>query len=283
MSGSSDLADVRNHLFNKSENRWWLSFYLTAGMQLLLLLSMIWNHPIVVYVTGFGALVLPLAVTWIREWAASFSGKGDKVRRVILYADSLGENIPPQEKALIRGWTEGADLAPVPYNPPYFFSTLPAGPARLADNVCESAFFTMKLSEIVKRHLTIVLLASGLILFGILYFGLISAKGSGNSSQEAGVIANIVLATASFILGGDILVLRKKYAELRDAASGAYEQCARLREKPDVPLFEVMQPVEDYNIALTQSPPVPFCLYKKHRDFLNGIYRSSHSRNSDGQ
>ncbi|MEZ4527972.1 MAG: hypothetical protein R2941_18825 [Desulfobacterales bacterium] len=106
MNGNRELGDFRNCLFNKSEALWRLSFYLAVGMQVLLPVSIIWNHPIVIYVTGFGALVLPLAVTWIREWASSFFGKGEKVRRTILYADSLGESIPPQE-ALVRGWSEG--------------------------------------------------------------------------------------------------------------------------------------------------------------------------------
>lgn len=274
MNGNQELGDVRNYLFDRAEALWWISFYLTVGMQGLLLVSIVWNLPWVIYISGFAALALPLAVTWIRECASSFSGKGDKVRRAILYADSLGESIPSQEDALIRGWTEGSELAPAPFQPPYYFSPLPPGPARLADNVCESAFFTMKLSEIVVRQLTAVLILSILILFAILYFGLLSDGGA----KHAGLVANAVLATASFILGGDILVLRKKYAELCSAATVAYEQCGRLREIPDISLFEVMQPVEDYNIALAQSPPVPFKLHIKYNDFLNKIYRKSHSR-----
>lgn len=114
MNENSDLGDVRNHLFDRAEALWWISFYLTAGMQGLLLVSIVWNHPRMIYFSGFAALALPLAVTWIREWACAFSGKGDKVRRTILYADSLGEGIPSQEEALIRGWSEGSELAPAP-------------------------------------------------------------------------------------------------------------------------------------------------------------------------
>lgn len=132
----------------------------------------------------------------------------------------------------------------------------------------------MKLSEIVVRYLTFVLILSALILFAILYFGLLSDGGA----KHAGSVANAVLATASFILGGDILVLQKKYAELCNAATVAYDRCAQLRQMPEVSLFEVMQPVEDYNIALIQSPPVPFKLHIKHNAFLNEIYRKSHSR-----
>jgi len=114
---SQNLSDIRNYLFDVAESKWWLSIYLTLGMQFILLIAVFWNHPVIIYISGFTGLVVPLAVTCLRVWASSFSSKGDKCRRLILYSDGLGENIPPEEISTVRGWAIGANLGSAPFTP----------------------------------------------------------------------------------------------------------------------------------------------------------------------
>lgn len=267
------LHDVRNHLYDQAEKWWWWSLGLTGAMQIILLTAVIWNQETAVYISGFIALVVPLAATWLRVLAGGYSGKGDKVRRLILYAEGLGRDIPPQEMSTIRSWTIGESMKPAPFEGPYFASNLEPGPKKLADITAESAFFTKNLAAKAYRFLVGAFVVSLLILAAIIYVGLIVEKGTGN----APVLGNVILLFASVLLGGDVLLLMKRYNGLKAAAGAAFDRCADLRDREAPTTFEVMQAVEDYHLALVPSPPIPFKLYKRYGGHLNEVYRSSHS------
>jgi len=97
----------------------------------------------------------------------------------------------------------------------------------------------------------------------------------GKGGNNSPVIANLVLAAASFILGGDVLLLRKNYYDLMQAGQSIFEKCAALRIKDNLSLFETMQVVEDYHLTLIQSPPIPFKMYLKYKDDIKQAFQSS--------
>lgn len=271
MSEFDDLPKIRNHLFDQSEALWWRSFYLMLAMQALLLIAVWISHPALEWIVGFFALMVPLIVTWMRYHAGGYASKGDKARRLILYADGLGREIPPAELSEVRSWTIGSQLGEAPFESPYYASTLNSGPARLADITAESAFFTSKVAGIVENKLKAVIGVVTLFLLGIIYFGV------EKSVAADPAIGKFVLMIASFLLGGEILLLMVRYGSLKQNAQAAFEKCGSLRTNPDLELYEAMQAVEDYHVALIGSPPVPFKYYLKYKDELNDIWKNSHA------
>jgi hypothetical protein len=206
--------------------------------------------------------------------AASDLQKGDKCRRLILYADSLGETIPASQIAEVRSWAAGAQLGSAPFEPPYYSSTLPPGAQRLADNLTESAFFTKIVATKCQFALwfafgmTLVGAASALLLADLL--------GSPNAGTVT-VLAKSIGVFITFLISGDFALLAKKYGDLAAEARVAYEACARLRLDAQATLEEVRSVSDDYGAAVLQAPPIPAWLYMHYQGDLNRMYRDSHS------
>ena len=72
-------------------------------------------------------------------------------------------------------------------------------------------------------------------------------------------------------------MLIKKYADLSLSAKEIFTKCVKMREDNNLREKDILQIVEDYNIALLQNPPIPRRFYKKYKDDLNKIYRESHN------
>lgn len=269
---TKDLPDIRNYLYDKAERLWWWSLYISLGAQLLSLIAVLIDKVVILALVGFVALVAPIGVVWLREWAAKLTQKADKCRRLVLYADGLGEDIPKEELATIRSWTTGVQLKQAPFVRPYYASNFPHGSNRLVDITAESAYFTSCLAERVASYLLIILIISALVVIGILYFSTATAT----STNVVATIAKSTTSAITFLLAGDIFLLWKKYSELKAAANETFRLCAKLRDEPKLPIHEAMQVVEDYHLNLIQSPPIPLKVYLKYRDALNEAYQRSY-------
>jgi hypothetical protein len=278
MPNLGDLSDIRNHLYDQAEARWWYSLWLSLCTQVLALIATVSNNFWLLVIAGFVALITPTAVAWLREWANNLTQKADKCRRLILYADGLGEDIPSHELAMVRAWTTGIQLQQAPFTSPYYLSTLPNSPQKLMDITAESTYFTEFLAAKVATYLLGGLVISILILSGIIYFAdfATSTVAISQKNQDMTVIkwaAKAALTAISFILTGDILLLWKKYSDLKLAAQNTFQKCAELRHNQDLSTSEAMQVVEDYHLALIQSPPIPLKLYLIYRDPLHRSYQ----------
>lgn len=205
---SKDLPDIRNHLYDEAERLWWWSLYLTLGAQLSSLIAVLVNDTWVLVIAGFLALVAPIGVVWLREWASTLTQQADKCRRLILYADGLGEEIPKEELATIRSWTTEIQLKAAPFTRPYYASKLPSCSNRLVDIIAESAYFTCHLAGKATGYLQIICAISTLVLVSILYFS-ISVP---NSASIVIIAAKSAISAISFFLAGDVFLLWKKYS-----------------------------------------------------------------------
>lgn len=278
MPVAGDLADIRNYLYDQAELRWWWSLYVSLGAQLLSLVAVLINQAIVLLIIGFVVLIAPLVVTWLREWAKEFTQKADKCRRLILYADGLGNEIPAQDIATVRSWSMGVQLNAAPFISPYYSSNLPSGSTRLVDIAIESAYFTRFLAGKAASYLSIIVVISVLVVIAIVYFATYTAS---QTNLLLVTVAKAAVSTIAIYLLGELLLLWKQYLDLNLAADETFRTCASLRNNQSPPLHEAMQVVEDYHLALIQSPPIPFKLYRKYLNELNQSYRSSYQLTSN--
>jgi hypothetical protein len=267
-----DLPNIRNYLYDQAEKLWWWSLYLTLGAQLSSLIAILINQAWFLAITGLLALVPPIGVVWLRELANKHIQQGDKCRRLILYSDGLGEDIPKDDLAIIRAWTTGTQLQSAPFIHPYYASKLPIGANRLVDIIAESAYFTLHLAGKAAQYLLIIFAISALLLISILYVS-ISIP---NSGSVVIVVAKSAISAITFFLAGDIFLLWKKYSDLKIQANETFKICAILRDKPQLSISQAMQTVEDYHLSLIQSPPIPLKLYIKYQDHLNHAYQESY-------
>ncbi len=280
MSNEKDLSDVRNHLYDSAEILWRISLWLSLGAPFLSLIATFIGGNAFLSIAAVTALLTPVAVSWIRGYAGEVAGKADKCRRLILYSDGLGWKIPAEEIAAVRAWGIGYNLKPAPFISPYYASALPPGPNRLADIVTESAYFTEYLAGKMANKLMIILGLSVLLLVGILY---IAGSLFVNLQTDTSVISIVTKSVATLIallVSSDIFLLWKKYHDLKMAASNTVSRCSKMRKDSSVTAQEIMQVVEDYNIALLKSPPIPGNLYAQHKEALNEAYRTSHGIDS---
>ena len=68
-------------------------------------------------------------------------------------------------------------------------------------------------------------------------------------------------------------MLIKQYNELYCEAKQVFVTTAKLLKMKKVSISEVMQIVENYNLLLASSPPIPGFLYKSRQTSLNQAYK----------
>jgi lysylphosphatidylglycerol synthetase-like protein (DUF2156 family) len=271
MEQQKNLSDIRNYLYDKAEKLWWMSLCIAIGTLFLSLIA-VWADLTII---GFMAIASPIVITWLREIAADTTNKADKCRRIILYADGLGQEIPKHELANIYAWGMGGTIEKAPFVSPYYSSILNAGPNRLADIIAESSFFTYQLVDRLNFRFKFIFYLSIIMVVGILYTSDILVN---NSNQEnlLSIFSKSVAIVIAFLISGDFFLLMKKYSDFRTAAKETFDKCVKMRDTADLKEKDILQTVEDYNIAIIQSPPIPSRFYLKYKDELNKIYRESH-------
>lgn len=274
MPTPSDLSDIRNHLYQRAE-LWWVCTLAISAITLFLGLVALWvNSTAWITFGGVFAIAAPIAIAWMREAASLNMLRGDKCRRLILYADGLGHDISPEDLAQARAWTLRTTPKDAPFVRPYYSSTVAPGPQRLADILVESTFFTEHLTGKLASWLWIAFGLAVTFACMILY---VADLQSATSYLFTFLVAKSAAVLVSFLLAGDFLLIAKKYSDLRNEAHQSYARCARLRSENNVSADEVRAAAEDYNVAILQAPPIPVWLYRIYRDELNRIYRHSHA------
>lgn len=277
MNVPKDIEELRGHLYARAEGFWWVTLWISLGTQVFSLLAVWLDKTGFLAVVALLALLALIAIAWLREKANGTALRADKCRRLILYADGLGRPLTKEELAEVRAWAIGTTVTPVAFVLPYYSSTMPVGPNRLADIVAESSFFTSQLAERVISIMWAVFIASLCVLLSILFLSDLFA-----ASDRSGVVVSIenlaksAALVITFLISGDFLLLIKKYADLRSLASNTFQHCGSLRDQKLLSESDILAVVEDYHIGLSQAPPIPARLYKRYRDELNKVYRESH-------
>lgn len=277
MAIPKDIENLRNHLYAHGERLWWISFWVVIGTQVLMLVALWINHTTLVAAVALLALAAPILIAWLREKANTAVIRADKCRRLILYADGIGRAITGEELSEVRAWGMGSAVKDAEFVTPYYTSAKPVGPNRLADITAESSFFTCQLSERVLGTLWLVLLLSLCIVLSILFLSdiLVPSERQGIADLINSLAKSMAIVIA-FLLSGDFLLLIKRYSDLRSTANDTFMQCVNLRDNVSIQESQIRWIVENYNIGLIQSPPIPSLYYRKYKDALNHIYRASH-------
>lgn len=280
MSIPNDLIDIMQFLYKKADKLWWITFLIAISVPLLSLLAIRLDKSTFLVITASVSAITPIAIIWIRHYAAVTYAKADKCRRLVLYADGLGRKITSGELASIRSLVLGKQLKKADFIPPYYLSTKLVGPNRLADVITESAFFTFQLSGKIVFFLWIVFLLSLLIAFFLfLSSNLLVPNDEFFRDNLLSTISKSAAIIVACFISGDFALLIKKYADLKSISKDVFNQSAKLRNDNSLSTSQIFFVVEDYNVALIQSPPIPTTVYSKFKDALNEIYRSSHSQN----
>lgn len=258
MGTPDTLSELRNHLYQLAEKRWTWSVCLAVCTLVASLIALFNQHPRVAAIAAAGGALLPVVVAWLRESASTALLHGDKCRRLILYADGLGQQIPASQLADVRSWSLGASLGPAPFTPPYYASKLPVGPRRLADITTESAFFTRALAGKVQTALWVAFGVTAAVVVAGLF---LSDFAKGTSVDTVLSASKAIGLFVAFLISGDAALLAKKYGDLEREAQRAFERCAMLRENTTPSAEDVRAVTEDYGVALLQCPPIPSWLY----------------------
>jgi len=174
--------------------------------------------------------------------------------------------------AEIQALVINCHLSEAPFVKPYYSSSKPVGPNRLADIIAESAYFTKFLCGKMVSRLSIVLMCSLVFAIVMLMIGDFFSE----QTLLVGISKSISILIA-FLISGDFGLTLKKYSDLSNEAKEAFGICAKLRNLDNLNSLEVFLPVENYNLALSKAPPIPSKLYLKYRDELNKSYRTSHA------
>jgi hypothetical protein len=216
-----------------------------------------------------GALV-PIACAALKRRGGISYDRGEKLRRLIVRSEGLGEAPSPVELAVAAAEMPGlASLDPEPLGS-YYASAKAPGPQRLAHIVAESAMFTARLA---RTSQAICLLAVGVgLLVGVIRLFIFVAAPSGApiDAERTAQAASMVLA---FGFTTEFAGLMFGYSDLADGARRALDSCGRLAEKVDVRLDEVVAAVTDYDLALAKGPPLSGIVYRLQRRFLDRAWK----------
>ena len=216
-----------------------------------------------------GALV-PIVCTALKRRGGASYDRGEKLRRLIVRSEGLGQAPSPVELAAAAADAPGfGSLDPEPLGS-YYASTKPPGPQRLAHIVAESAMFTSRLARTSER---LCFLAVGLgLTVGLLRLFMFVAHPAGTpiDAERAAQAASMVLA---FGFTTEFAGLMLGYTDLAEGARGTLDACGRLAEAADVQLDVVMAAVADYDLALAKGPPLSGIVYRFQRDFLDRAWK----------
>jgi hypothetical protein len=270
-----DFLQLKDGLFSRAGDLWGVGVAANVAAFALALVALAvpadggWS-----VLLGLLALLLPAASIVLREWATVPADRAAKINQLVLFADSFEQPIPAAEQAKVRRWVPKQSLTEAPYIAPYFSSRLPAGAARLADNLAESAYFTEHLAEAAAKWVAITLLVFVLLLIAA---GDIAVNAT-VASRVLPAFARGIVMTIPFVVTGDLAVLLWRYIRLKLSAASAYTAACGLRDNIAVSLEEVLPVLHEYNSARVQGPPVPRWLHVRHMEELNADYRASHNR-----
>ncbi len=264
-----NFSDIRNHLYNETEKNWRIAILLGLSAQIVSISSTFIQNSGIVALLNFFLFLTPVAAQWFREKSKDLSQRALTCRLAIVYSDSFGREIPPTISKEISSWVHEKKLDKAPFKKPYFDSKLSPGTLRLADVVSESAFWTYNLARDMTR---IMVIYTGIyVLFAIssLYFLL----QVGLSSDIIVNAAKVVVIFTSLVFTGEALLLIKQYNELYQEARQTFEITAKMALRKKLPVEEIMQVVEKYDLSLVSSPPIPSRLYLMRRPYLNKAYK----------
>ena len=262
------LHNARDKMFKRTKRRWSTSVFLGALIPMLAIWSTVSKDDSTVITLGIVTLVFSIAAFFLRESAQKYSNAADKLRRSVMYADSLGLAI--REESLLEIDEDIANSCLSGDPSLYYASTANIGPGRLNENLKESAYFTWKLGNlmgaIVKGISMLVLVAAIVLLY------VAATYSESTETTWLPTLARVIALLLALIVAGDFASLGNRYSGLGIAAERVYRRTARMSRSNSFSERDVLLSSEEYSVAVVQAPPIPEFVFGWRRNRLNAAY-----------
>jgi hypothetical protein len=268
----NDVESLKGALYGEAAKYWRWSLWVNGLTVLFFLAGAITEWGFIIWISGLLAFISPGIVVFCRELYLSHFRQADKLRRLVHYADSLGEKIACTDMACISTFKLNIKYVAPSHLEPYYFSKASPGKERLLENSREAAFFTFSLSNVMKWYFLIAVIIISTVACVILY---LAASGT-IPPNKFQVFAKSATILVSFIFAGDIFVIFMRYMAVSKEAKDAYKCFTQMLLRSSSTQAEAMQSFEDYNISLILGPPILLGVYLKYKDTLNERYRKLH-------
>lgn len=257
------LGQLRETLFERSK-RWWRYYFCAQAIVVLVSgMAVFLTKGYSSIILGVASVGLPFVTFWLRGAAQSHYRMAERIRRMEVVWDGLGREPSDLEVSMVANAAD-VQLERGLLGPSPFASRQPAGAARLAENLQESAFFTADLAgRVVGRCVLVVSGALGVSLI-LLY---VVARRPELGSEE---LARLVSIAVVFFSAGEFASLGRSFSTLAKTAGAVTSECSRLRERrrliTDVDALLVM---DEYDCALANTAPLPSKLHRRHKERLS--------------
>jgi hypothetical protein len=220
--------------------------------------------------TALGGLAL---LTFLaRSTAERWKEQGDAVLRRLDLADGLGQAVTPHELAefdagapFLANWFARGAGAGVPY----FASRLPPSPARLVENLRESAWWT---SHVVRT-------AEWLQRVWIMSFAVLGVWALMMAAMRAGDTSSFLtapgfaVAVLIFLFTDGPYRRVGEFREFREAAARVeLEAGHRLKQPASIPETDALLLAADYHLARKGAPLVPAVVWRLRAPRLNRLW-----------
>lgn len=175
-------------------------------------------------------------------------------------ADSLSQGIGVAKRALNRA-REQSDF--------YATSRVP-GPLRALDNLRESAWWTQQNSQWMGWVATWVVV---LLCLAAVWSLLVAATVIGFPTPLE--VSGLLTAGISLVFAGNLIRLPFKYFKLSHDASECDRRASEMIQSGNPTDSEALRLLSDYQLARAMGPPIPDWVWRKRRDHLNEIWRTT--------
>lgn len=224
------------------------------------------------YLLAVVALIAESAAWWFRYQGNNLQGIAEEGKRQALLIDAFGGVQEHFEVADIRRRiSTGAYKKAAGFeDPDYYASKEPQGPARLRDNLQESAFWSKHLYAAASRRAS---RNFALLLLAVLLLALVALPLTSGNIPLA--IARTLVVFLEFLAASDELGRALSWK----AAATQVEAVDRRLEGIDVcsgvPTLSVFA---DYSVATAAAPPIPSDVNRKEGERLNCLWAERTSR-----
>jgi hypothetical protein len=265
---------------------WWLAIVLVQLASAAFATWCAWSRPehglpaLALPVLG---LLIPCATLFARAQANAAYASGEIWRRAFLLSDSLAHEPTAAEFAalLLDADTGGPNLQRAPIGN-YYGSTLPPGPARLLQNLAESAFYTARLARIMAGVCTLVVIGACVLLALAVVAALGSPAIGADVTATAWLVdvgprlASVVSVVLTFLAAGQLVEVRFAYAGLASTSSMVM---SRALAKQVVTEGGVLSLLGSYEAGLASAGlPIPDLLVRMHSGSLNADWAAIAAR-----
>ncbi len=251
---------------------WFRRRYYAHAVTLVFGLIALFAPPPFAYILAVGALISEGAAWWLRYQGGGLQSTAEEGKRQALLIDAFGGVQEPFEVADLRHrFSRGAYKRASDFEDPTYYASVEApGPARLRDNLQESAFWSKHLYAAAARRAFGNFI--GLFLSVLLVALLALPLAAGNASLA---IARALVVFLGVVSAVDELGRALSWSTAASQVEAADRRLQQLDVTTVTPTLSVFA---DYSVATATVPPIPSGVHKREGEQLNRLWaeRSSH-------